>query len=136
MDRNTDKLPQRLLDINKEFIADVELKELNLSQKTLATPAIKTKWLMIYLEEKNMLKLLRDKKTELSEEYVTSHGKPGIPKIQTKLEIEKSSEIIAISAKIYEQALVTEYLENTLKIVGGYNFDISNAIKIVQIESV
>lgn len=135
MERYTDKLPLRLIEFKKEFVNDVELKELNISQRTLATPALKTKWLMIYLEEKNMLKKLRDKKKDLSEKYINEHGKPGVPRIVTEKALERSNELIQLDDIIFQQSLVVEFLENTLKIITSYTYDIKNAIEIIKVES-
>lgn len=133
--RHTDLLSKRLLEINAQVVADFGISQLNIKEKTLATPQLKTTWLMIYLEEKKFMKKLKEALAAKVDEYMSVHGREGIPKRKTEDEALKSADLQKLRKAISEQDEVIEFLEGVVKISSGFNFDIKNSIDIIKIES-
>lgn len=135
MERRTEYISKRVIEINTAITEDLKLNQMNIANKSLESPALKTKWLMIYLEEKKYLDILKDRKAALIKEYVGSHGQLGVPKLKTQEEAEAADGIKSINADIKDQQYAVDYLEMLTKVVTGYNFDLKNAIDIIKIEA-
>ena len=137
MDRHTNMLSKRFVELHAQVVSDLSINQLNLKEKTLETPALKTKWLMIYFEEKRYLHKLKDALSIKVKEYVGQHGREGVPKRKTEDESVANVDIKKLRAAISEQEEIVEFLSGTgiLKISGAFNFDIKNAIDIIKIES-
>ena len=133
--RHTDLLSKRLLDINAQFVADFGISQLTIKEKTLETPALKAKWLMIYLEEKKFLNRLKEALSNKVNEYTAVHGREGIPKRKTEDEALKSTDLQKLRKALGEQEEIIEFLEGVVKISSGFNFDIKNSIDILKMES-
>lgn len=128
-------LSKRVLKFNALVLEDFKLNDLNIKEKSLACPGIKTRWLIQYLAEKKYLKTLESALKVKIDEYVEKNGKPGIPKIKTRDEAKGDSDINKIKRAINEQYEVIEFLEGVVKIVSSLNFDIKNSIDLVKIEN-
>jgi len=137
--RRTDLLPARLKDLSNEFINDVKLNQMNLNEKTMESPALKSKWVMIYMEEKKYLAHLKEAKDALLDKYIVDHGLPNIPKkvVEKKAEqaASEDNDIVKINKGIKDQKQVVEYLEFTNKIVLGFGFDLKNCNDLLRLES-
>ena len=135
MDRNTYLLNKRLLDFHTEAISDLSFTEINIKEKSLKSPGLKTKWLMCYLEEKKFLAKLKDVKKSKLDEYITKHGQLNIPKISTIKLAESDSELVKLDLAIKEQGDVVEFLSGMLDIFKNIGFDIRNTTDLLKIES-
>jgi len=135
IERRTDILVKRIKDLNNDAVEDLTLREINIREKALECPALKTKWLMILSEEKKYLKLLKKAKSKSLEDYVQNHGKIGVPKLLTSKDAEKQKEITNINQAISDQEEVVEFVEGIVKIFSNLNFDIKNSVDLIKIES-
>lgn len=134
MKRHTDLLPDRVLELQKELIDDLELNSFILHDKSMRCPGIKAKWLQILIEEQTFLKKLEDSVEKLVDKYVVEHGKMGIPKFKSEIEARKSDDIKKLQIAIKKQKEVTRYMEQVYKIVSSFNFEIKNAIDLIKME--
>jgi hypothetical protein len=138
-EKHLNLLPARLKNLSEEFCNDVKLNQMNLSEKTLESPALKSKWVQTYLAEKQYLTVLKDAKEKLLDDYIRKHGQPGIPKkvieARAQRESSKSQDITKINKTIEDQKQIVEYLEFTNKIILGFGFDLKAATDIIKLES-
>ena len=135
LERHTDTLPKRVLDLAAEVKEDLELSELNLSQKGLACAGIKCKWQQIYCEEKSYLNSLLDEEGKLTEEYIKAHGRENVPRRASDKEAESNVKISELRKKIKEQRTVVEYMDGIVNITRGLNYDIRNCLDLVKLEN-
>ena len=121
----------------KELEEDLKINELNLKDYQLRLPAIKHKWTgrMIRLKmQVNQLKKQKEKiKADIMSEIDhTSNVKLTQPVISATAD--KHSRIQEINVKIQESELLIELLERSEKTLSSCSFDLSNIIKIMQLE--
>ena len=139
MDNKFDILPNRLLELADEFHADVKIDQLNLHDLNMKCPALKSKWVMMYLAEKKYLTQLKEVKEQLLDKYIKQHGQPKIPKKvleqQAKRELADSNDLKKVDKAISDQLMVVEYLENANKIILGMSFDLKNCMDLLKLES-
>jgi len=122
----------------KELEEDLKINELNLKDYQLRLPAIKHKWTgrCIRLKSQiNSLKKQRDKvKSDIMSEIDhTSNVKLTQPIIAATAD--KHSRIQDINLKIQDAELIVELLERSEKTLSSCSYDISNIIKIMQLET-
>lgn len=121
-----------------ELKKDTSINELNLKDKSMSLPALKGKWVARLIRHKNTLHSLERKKRNAFKE--------AIPKVKEQLPVKLSenfikekaenvTEIIAINNQIEEEKLVIDFLERTEKVISSMSYDLSNIIKIVQLET-
>ena len=129
------------MDINsyiKELKEDTTLNELTLKEKTLMLPGLKAKWVSRLINHKNVLSEYDKKKKRLLKSI--------IPKVRESLPVklndsiirdsaENTKEIHEVNEKIEEQKNIIDFLERTEKIMSSFSFDISNIVKVVQLET-
>ena len=135
MERHTDILDDRILELSKEFTADLKLDDLSIKDRSLRAPALKAKWLQIFFEENAYLKKIEKAKDELFDQYVREHGTPNVPKYITEKEAEKSKDLKALETAIKQQKNVIRYVEGCLDIMRGFGWDIKNAISLIELET-
>lgn len=135
MHRNTELLPPRMIEITKEFQDDASLSMVNITEKALSTPTLKSKWVSIYIEEKRFYNILKKKEEMFLDEYVKKYGHEDVPKRRIELEARQSDELKKIRTMIEDQSVVVEYLENMCKIMHSFGFDISSAKDLLKMES-
>lgn len=122
----------------KELKEDTVVNELNLKEKALMLPGIKAKWVSRLINHKNALTGLEREKKKLLKKI--------IPKVRESLPVKLSENVIRDSAentkeindfnsKIEEEKNIIDFLERTEKIVSSFSFDISNIVKVVQLET-
>jgi len=122
----------------KELEEDLKINELNLKDYQLRLPAIKHKWTgrMIRLKSHiNQLKKQKDrvKADIMSEIDHTSSVKLTQPVVSATAE--KHSKIQDINRQIQDAELLVELLERSEKTLSSCSYDISNIIKIMQLET-
>jgi hypothetical protein len=130
-----------VVDINsyiKELKEDTSVNELVLKEKSLMLPGLKAKWVSRLITHKNTLSDLEKKKKRLLKSI--------IPKVRESLPVklnesvirdsaESTKEVNDINEKIEEQKNIIDFLERTEKIMSSFSFDISNIVKVVQLET-
>lgn len=122
----------------KELKEDTVVNELNLKEKALMLPGIKAKWVSRLINHKNVITGLEREKKKILKNI--------IPKVRESLPVKLSENVIRDSAestkeihdlnlKIEEEKNIVDFLERTEKIASSFSFDISNIIKVVQLET-
>jgi len=122
----------------KELKEDTVVNELNLKEKALMLPGIKAKWVSRLINHKNVLTGLEREKKKILKNI--------IPKVRESLPVKLSENVIRDSAestkeihdlnlKIEEEKNIIDFLERTEKIASSFSFDISNIVKVVQLET-
>ncbi len=122
----------------EELKNDTQINELNLKDKSLHLPALKGKWVARLINHKNTLNILERKKRNAI--------KDAVPRVKESLPVKLSdnyikekaedvSEVITITKQIEEEKLIIDFLERTEKIISSMSYDLSNIIKIVQLET-
>lgn len=134
MKRHTELLPTRILELQSEVIKDLELDDFIIHDKSMKCPGIKAKWLAILFEEEAYLRKLEEASTQLIEDYIMKHGSLGVPKFKCEIEARADADIIKLQIAIKSQKEVTRYMDGVYKIVGAFNFEISNATNILKME--
>lgn len=122
-----------------EINEDTKIDQINILEKQLMLPAIKHKWVARLIEQKRNRFQLEKKRKDIKEEVLkalTKEGLPtGIPKAALNSKLESSEAIKKIDEEIEHVSLIIEYLEKIEKIMSSITFDISNATKIMVLET-
>jgi hypothetical protein len=122
-----------------EIKEDTQIDQINILEKQLMLPAIKHKWVARLIEQKKNKAILEKKRKDIKEEVLkalTKDGLPsGIPKAALNSKVESSEAIKKIDDEIEQTDLIIEYLEKVEKIMSSITFDISNAAKIMVLET-
>ena len=136
MKRNTDKLHPRILELATELQEDLKLTQMNLSERTLAAPAIKAKWTQMKFEEERVKKLLEENERKAREAYQSQFGDEDTPRYKTAKEAE-SSELVARLRKAKEdQSEIVRFMDAVVhNVMKDFSYDVSNAIRITQMEN-
>jgi len=121
----------------KELEEDLKINELNLKDYQLRLPAIKHKWTGRMIRLKSQINQLKKQKEKVKSDIMseidhTSNVKLTQPVISATAD--KHSRIQEINLKIQEAELVVELLERSEKTLSSCSYDISNIIKIMQLE--
>ncbi len=136
MKRNTDRLHPRILELAAELQDDMKMTQMNLSDKALSAPGIKAKWIQIKFEEDKARKDLEEAERKAREEYASQFGDPDVPKYKTAKEAESSDRVVKLRRAKEAQTEVVRFLDNiVLGVMKDYSYDVSNAIRITQMES-
>lgn len=117
---------------------DTVVNEINLKEKSLQMPAIKAKWVARLINHKNALYALEKKKKNKIKDIVPKI-KDTIPvklsENYIKEKAEDTSEISNLNNEIDEERQIIDFLERTEKVISSMSYDISNIVKIVQLET-
>lgn len=122
----------------RELEEDLKINELNLKDYQLRLPAIKHKWTGRCIRLKSSINQLKKQKEKIKADIMseidhTSNVKLTQPVIAATAD--KHSRIQEINQKIQEAELVVELLERSEKTLSSCSYDISNIIKIMQLET-
>ncbi len=136
MKRNTDYLNKRILELTEELEVDLELNEMNLKDKSMKTPGLKSKWIQIYYEELDYQEKLEEAKEKLKEKYMGTYGEdPNQPRFMVERKVSENQDIKKLNKAFKEQQKVVRYLTDVNKnIMSGFNFDIKNSQEILKME--
>lgn len=129
------------MDINtyiNELKEDAVINELNIKEKSLLLPGLKAKWVSRLITHKNILYSLEKKKKRLIKNL--------LPQLKENMPVRLSDNVIKESAEntlevhtlneeIDREKSLVDFLEKAEKAVSSYSFDISNIIKIMQLET-
>jgi hypothetical protein len=130
-------------DINKyfeEIKEDLKLDQINILEKQLILPSIKHKWVSYLIRSKIQKNELEKKKKDLKENILKKYTDEkiiptGIPKSALNAKIESSKIIKEIDEQIKDLNLIIDYLEKVEKIFTTFSYDISNATKLMVLET-
>lgn len=130
-----DGMPKRILDLQTEFIQDTALNDINLKEKTLATPGIKAKWNLCHKAELNYLSKLETLKEKLISDYTRNFGQPGVPKLVTDREALSDENIKKTEEAIKQQKEIIRFLDGIMDIMRSFGYDIKNCVDLVKMEN-
>ncbi len=127
-----------LTDLIREIKEDAIINEINIKEKSLALPALKAKWVSRLIEHKNKLNQLERKKKHLIKEL--------IPQVRENMPVklsdstirdtaEGTTEVKNLNLEIDNEKHIVDFLERAEKTISSFSFDISNIIKIMQLET-
>lgn len=122
----------------EELKKDTIVNEINLKEKALSLPAIKAKWVARIINHKNNLNILEKRKKNIIRD--------ALPRVKESLPVklsdnfikekaEETTEVISVVKDIDEEKMIIDFLERTEKIISSMSYDMSNIIKIVQLET-
>ena len=125
-------------DYINELKQDTIVNELNLKEKSLSLPALKAKWVARLITHNNQINDLEKKKRNLIKNI--------LPRVKESLPVklsdnvikntaENTTEIQEINGKIDEQKRIVDFLERIEKVMSSMSFDISNIVKVMQLET-
>mgnify|MGYP001316432329 CR=1 FL=1 len=126
-------IDQYITEIEKDLI----INEFNIKDVSMKTPARKHYWVGRLIKHKKNLYKLEKEKAEIKRQVVKelleqSPIKISIP-VAEKASV-KHANIVKINEDINNEVLTIEFLEKTEKIFSSVSFDVSNIVKIMQME--
>ena len=126
-------IDQYITEIEKDLI----INEFNIKDVSMKTPARKHYWVGRLIKHKKNLYKLEKEKAEIKKQVVKelleqSPVKISIP-VAEKASV-KHANIVKINEDINNEILTIEFLEKTEKIFSSVSFDVSNIVKIMQME--
>ena len=129
----SDLLKKYIDEIGKDLVVD----DFNLKEVQMRLPSRKHFWVARLMDakvEKN--KLLAEKKRLKKEltKRVIADSPVKVTQSVAEQHAERHDTIININAKVYEYDTVIEYLEKVEKVLSQMSYDISNIVKIQQME--
>lgn len=121
----------------KEIAADLQIDEFNIKDVQLRLPSRKHFWVARLINHKielEKLRVKRDKQRKIIINQISDNApiKMSIPSLERSADT--TDEIISINHQIRENELIIELLEKTEKNFSSCTYDISNIIKIMQLE--
>jgi len=121
-----------------EIEKDLQINEFNLKDSSMKTPARKHYWVSKLIRHKRNLLSLRQQRDIIKKDVVQKIITESPVKVTVPV-AEKASyrhdKMVEISQKINEEELIIEFLEKTEKTFTSMTYDISNIIKVIQIET-
>lgn len=129
-------LNNRIKELEKELVKDLTINDININEKAMLVPSIKSKWVMFMLEEDKYLDKLTDTLDILKNNYIKHHGKMGVPKLQQMDEMKENKKIKTLTLAIKEEKETTRFLREVNKnILNTFSYDIKNSIDITKMET-
>jgi hypothetical protein len=122
----------------EELTEDTKIDEMSLKEKALFLPGIKAKWVARIITHKNNLNKLEKRKPKLLEAFINKIKEEAPLRLHSSIAKDKAEampEIQEINLKITEEKNIIEFLEKVEKIFSSMSFDISNIVKIIQLET-
>lgn len=122
----------------EELKEDTKVDEITLKEKALYLPGIKAKWVARLINHKNSLNRLEKQKARLANELMEKVKKDSPIKLHNTIAKEKAEtlpDFQDLILKISDEKIIIEFLEKVEKIFSSMSFDISNIVKIVQLET-
>jgi len=121
-----------------EIEKDLQINEFNLKDSSMKTPARKHYWVSKLIRHKRNLLSLRQQRDIIKKEVVKKIIEESPVKVTVPV-AEKASyrhdKMVEISQKINEEELIIEFLEKTEKVFSSITYDVSNIIKVIQLET-
>lgn len=122
----------------QELKEDTKVDEINLKEKALFLPGIKAKWVARMINHKNELNSLEKRKAKIISNLIERYKAESPIKLHVavaKDKAETDESVLELNKKIQEEKLIIDFLERVEKIFSSMSFDISNIVKIVQLET-
>lgn len=124
-----------------QYVSEIEndliINEFNIKDVSMRTPARKHYWVGKLIKHKKNLFYLEKQKSEIKKRVVKEIIEQSPIKVTIPVAEKASnnhSDIIDINEKINNETLIVEFLEKTEKVFSSVSFDISNIVKIMQME--
>jgi hypothetical protein len=121
----------------KEIEQELKIDEFNVKEVAMRLPARKHFWVAKLIFHKRMLLNLEEEKGRFKEDVSREVTKASPVKLSTSTilsAVDMSEKIKEINKKIADEKLIIEFLEKTEKVLSSASFDISNIVKINQLE--
>lgn len=118
---------------------DLDVSILNLKEKSLRTSAIRSKWLIYLMKEKENLKKLKERKETLKALLIKSLSQENPSILRQKTEdkiLEGNKDLLEIDKAIETLKEVLVFLEYAWNILADFNYNIKNAIDFIRLEQV
>jgi len=130
------------VELLKEYIEELKhdavINELNIKEKSLFLPGLKAKWVSRLINHKNTLNTLERNKKKLIKNLIP-HVRENMPvKLSDnviKESAESTNEVQKINSDIDQEKIIVDFLEKAEKVITSFSYDISNIIKIMQLET-
>lgn len=122
----------------EELKSDAVINELNIKEKSLVLPGLKAKWVSRLINHKNTLYRLEKSKKNLIKKLIPQVKESMPVRLSDsviKESAENTTEIQKINSEIEQEKILVEFLEKAEKTISSYSYDISNIIKIMQLET-
>ena len=122
----------------KELEEDLKINELNLNDYQLRLPAIKHKWTGRMIRLKSHINQLKKQKDKIKSDIMSEIDHTSAVKLTQPViaaTADKHSKIQDINKQIQDAELLVELLERSEKTLSSCSYDISNIIKIMQLET-
>ena len=130
------------MDVYKSYIdelkEDTVVDEITLKEKALLLPGIKAKWVARLITHKNTLNKLEKQKPKIVNALIEKYKQESPIKLHiavAKEKAENSEELSELNQQITDEKTIIEFLEKVEKIISSMSFDMSNIVKIVQLET-
>ena len=132
-DRNV--LPKLILKYNVDVEEDLNINQMNIKEMSMQAPGLKTKWLMIFINERALLNALNSRKDDLIQSYISANMGPGKAYPVLKVKAEETDQVKEYNKKIAKQQDIVDYLEGVKDIFQKLDFTIKNTIDVIKLES-
>lgn len=122
-----------------ELIEDLDMSILNLKEKSLRTSAIRSKWLIYLMKEKENLKLFKERKETLKTLLLKSSAQENPSILRQKTEdkiLEGNKDLLEIDKAMDILKEVLVFLEYAWNILSDFNYNVKNAIEYIKLEQV
>ena len=129
-------LNEVLTGYQQEFEKDCDFNELNLRERQLMLPGIKHKYVAYMIRHKQKKYELEKTKKDAIEDLANSYEGPvGLSITAIENKIKNKPAIRRIDDMIKEQEIIIDYLEKVEYITKSMTYDMSNIIKIMELET-
>lgn len=121
----------------KEIAEDLKIDEFNIKDVQLRLPARKHFWvarLITHKIEIEQLRVRRDRQRKTMVQQLADNAPIKMSQPQLERSVDGTDDIIKINQRIKELELIIELLEKTERNFSSCTYDISNIVKIMQLE--
>lgn len=124
-------------DLYNEAKRDFSLTVVNIKDKSLEFPAIKTKWCFKIAQAERLLKKMKITYESMLQEVINISKTTKVSAIKTKIKTVTKDDIQNLKEAIDEQEDIVKFLRLILDSqIKNFGFDIKNAIETIKLESV
>lgn len=121
-----------------ELTESLKIDEMNVKDMAMKMPTIKHLWVTRLIQAKRELSKLEGQK-EIAIDKISKQIQENSKVILSDIGAKRAAENHEICQKIYaaidEQKIIIDYLEKVEKILGQTSYDISNIVKLIQLET-
>lgn len=128
----------KLQEYINELKEDAVINELNIKEKSLLLPGLKAKWVSRLINHKNSFNSLERNKRRLIRDLIPQVKESMPVRLSDnviKESAESTAEVQKINSELEKEKILVDFLEKAEKTISSYSFDISNIIKIMQLET-